>query len=78
MRLELGAGILVADVNETLAARSRTLRLLQRYDIVTQVGATALSHPADFVAALERIAPGEAFELRVLRQGTLKILRGRR
>ncbi len=74
--LELGGGVLVAAVDEALTARSRTLRQLQRFDVVTHVGTTALSRPAQLVDALNRTAAGAAFELRVLRRGTVKILRG--
>jgi hypothetical protein len=74
--LELGEGILVSAVDEALAVRSRTLRQLRRFDIVTHVGTRAVSQPAGFVAAFNDLDAGAAFELRILRQGTVKILRG--
>ncbi|MBI4602807.1 MAG: Gfo/Idh/MocA family oxidoreductase, partial [Planctomycetes bacterium] len=76
--LELARGVLVADVDEGALAAGADLPALKRFDVVTHVDATPVSDGRGFVDALNRRKPGAPCEVRVVRKGTVTILRASR
>ena len=74
--LDSGRGVLVDEVNRELAAGRRWIAVFKRYDIITHVDGARITTAADFVRILNSMKPGEPFQLRVLRKGITRILRG--
>jgi hypothetical protein len=73
-----GRGILVSDVDESLTRGATDLSVLRRFDVILNVNDAIISRPAKFTEALNALAPGEAFQIRVLRKGIVVILPARR
>ncbi len=78
VELEGGEGVFVRDVSEETRGRRGALRVFEKYDIVTRVGAHAVRSPRDLVEELARYHVGEDMTIRLLRKGGTKILRVKR
>ena len=74
--LDSGRGVLVDEVNRELTADRRGIAAFKRYDIITHVDGARITTAADFVQTLNSMTPGKPFQLRVLRKGITRILRG--
>jgi S1-C subfamily serine protease len=76
LELPQGQGILVDSVDRERLAAARELALLERYDVIVGIDGTRIATAEQFVKTLNGYARGRAFELRVLRKGVTRILRG--
>lgn len=75
LELRSGEGVFVAELEPQRAAASSTLGRLEKFDIVTHVGASAVGSPRRLVEALNAVPTGQQVEIRVLRKGGTVILK---
>jgi hypothetical protein len=76
--LRAGFGLLVRAVDRKSASSRSDLAALKQYDVITHVDQDRVGSVKDLRQASERRIRGETYHLRVLRKGTVRILRVRR
>ncbi len=74
LALDIGRGVLVAELDEASVKENRALSVLKRFDLITHVGDRGIHTPRMFVEALNELPKGSTFQYRIIRKGTTTIL----